>query len=398
MTMSIYKRLGIRTVINGNATLTRLGGSIMPPEVVAAMADASKHFVDIIELQKRVGEEIAKLTHNEAAYVSCGAAAALTLSTAACITGLDAAKREKLPLSLSSGRGGFQPHTLPPGRGGFQPHTMKNEVIVHRHGRVGYDFAVRQVGVTFVEIGNENGTSPDELESAITEKTAAVFYFANPSREHLWVSYEEAIAIAKRHDVPLIVDAAAQLPPPENLWRFTQMGADLALFSGGKGLCGPQSSGLIVGKQSLIDAIAFNGPPHPFIGRGMKVGKEEMIGLLAAVEWYVNQDHVQLQQSYEDQVTYYAGVFADIQGVTVHRSFPSEAGQPMPRTEIRFDEEHLGITRNEILQQLAEGEPAIDIAGAGANGVLINGQTLMPGEIEIIAQRLKEIVLSPRKL
>lgn len=372
MTMNIYERLGIRTVINGNATLTRLGGSIMPPEVVAAMADASKHFVDIIELQKRVGEEIAKLTHNEAAYVSCGAAAALTLSTAACITGLDPTKREKLPHLDAS---------------------MKSEVIVHRHGRVGYDFAVRQVGVTFVEIGDENGTTPDELEDAITEKTAAIFYFANPGREHLWVPYTEAIAIAKRHNVPLIVDAAAQLPPPENLWYFTQMGADLALFSGGKGLCGPQSSGLIVGNKSLIEAIAFNGPPHPFIGRGMKVGKEELVGLLAAVEWYLGQNHEELQQSYEDQVTYYNEVFADIQGVTVHRSFPSEAGQPMPRTEIRFDEAQLGITRNEILQQLAEGEPAIDIAGAGANGVLINGQTLMPGEIEIIAQRLKNIIL-----
>ena len=392
--MNIYKRLGIRTVINGNATLTRLGGSIMPPEVVAAMADAAKHFVDIIDLQKRVGEEIAKLTHNEAAYVSCGAAAGLTLSTAACITGLDAAKREKLPLSLSPPVGAVsnRTHAPSPGRDSFQPHTMKNEIIVHRHGRVGYDFAVRQVGVAFVEIGDENGTSAAELENAITEKTAAIFYFANPDREHLWVPYQEAIAIAKRHDVPLIVDAAAQLPPPENLWRFTEMGADLALFSGGKGLCGPQSSGLIVGKKSLIEAIAFNGPPHPFIGRGMKVGKEEMVGLLAAVEWYLNQDHEELQQSYEDQVTYYAEVFADTQGVTVHRSFPSEAGQPMPRTEIRFDEEHLGITRNEILQQLAEGEPAIDIAGAGANGVLINGQTLMPAEVEIIAQRLKEIL------
>ena len=390
--MNIYKRLGIRTVINGNATLTRLGGSIMPPEVVAAMADASKHFVDIIELQKRVGEEIAKLTHNEAAYVSCGAAAALTLSTAACITGLDATKRENLPLRPASGKGGFQPPRASSGRGGFQPPTMKSEVIVHRHGRVGYDFAVRQVGVNFVEIGDETGTTADELENAITEKTAAIFYFANPSREHLWVPYEEAISIAKKHDVPLIVDAAAQLPPPENLWRFTHKGADLVLFSGGKGLYGPQSSGLIVGTKPLIEAIAFNGPPHPFIGRGMKVGKEEMVGLLAAVEWYLNQDHAKLQQSYEDQVTYYAEVFKDIRGVTVHRSFPSEAGQPMPRTEIRFDAEQLGITRDEILAQLQTGDPAIDIAGAGANGVLINGQTLMPEEIEIIAQRLKEIL------
>ncbi len=369
--MSIYERLGIRTVINGNATLTRLGGSIMPPEVVAAMVDASKHFVDIIELQKRVGEELAKLTHNEAAYVSNGAAAALTLSTAACITGLDATKRAKLP---------------------HLDNTMKSEVIVHRHGRVGYDFAVQMVGVQFVEIGNENGTTPEELENAITDKTAAIFYFANPSREHLWVPYEKGIEIAKKHGVPLIVDAAAQLPPPENLWRFTHKGADLAMFSGGKGLCGPQSSGLIVGKKSLIDAIAFNGPPHPFIGRGMKVGKEEMVGLLAAVEWYLNQDHDQLMQSYEDQVMDFAEVFEDINGVTVYRSFPSEAGQPMPRTEIRFDAEQLGITRDQILRHLQNGEPSIDIAAAGAHGVLINGQTLMQGEVEIIAHKIKEIL------
>lgn len=369
--MSIYKRLGIRTVINANATLTRLGGSIMPTEVVEAMAEASKHFVDIIELQRRVGEEIAKLTQNEAAYVSNGAAAALTLSTAACITGLDSVKREKLP---------------------HLDNSMKNEVIVHRHGRVGYDFAVRQVGVTLVEIGNENGTTPEEFENAISDKTAAIFYFANPGREHLWVSYEKGIEIAKKHNVPLIVDAAAQLPPAENLWRFTQMGADLAMFSGGKGLCGPQSSGLVVGKKTLIDAIAFNGPPNPFIGRGMKVGKEEMVGLLAAIEWYLNQDHEKVMQSYEDQVTYYRDIFRDIRGISVYRSFPSEAGQPMPRTEIRFDSEQLGITRDEILQQLHSGAPAIDIASAGANGILVNGQTLLPGEVEIIANKIKEII------
>ena len=373
--MNVYDELGIRTIINGNATLTRLGGSIMPAEVVAAMIEASKHFVDIIALQKRVGEELARLTRNEAAYVSCGAAAALTLSTAACITGLDASKRERLPL----------------GSGERNLATMKSEVIVHRYGRVGYDFAVRQVGVTFVEIGDENGTSPDELESAITDRTAALFYFANPSREHLWVPYEEGIAIAKRHGVPVIVDAAAQLPPKENLWRFTEMGADVVMFSGGKGLCGPQSSGLIVGTQQLIDAIAFNGPPHPFIGRGMKVGKEEMVGLLAAVKWYLKHADT-FQQVYEEQVVYFAQEFADVPEVAVHRSFPSEAGQPMPRTEIRFDESRLGITRDAILRKLAEGEPSIDIAGAGANGVLINGQTLMPGEVEIIARRLKEIL------
>ena len=369
--MNIYEKLGIRKVINGNATLTRLGGSIMPPEVVEAMVEASRAFVDIVELQKRVGEEIAKLTHNEAAYVSCGAAAALTLSTAACITGLDSIKREKLP---------------------HLDETMKSEVIIHKHGRVGYDFAIRQVGVKLVEIGDENGTTPEELKAAINEKTAAIFYFANPGREWRWLSYEKGIEIAKKHGVPLIVDCAAQLPAPDNLWRFTQMGADLAMFSGGKGLNGPQSSGLTVGRKDLIEAMAFNGPPNPFIGRGMKVGKEEMVGLLAAVKRYVNLDHDKLMQSYEDGVVYFAEEFADVKGIEVRRSFPSEAGQPMPRTEIIFDEDRLGITRNQILQQLKDGEPSIDIAGSGQNGVLINGQTLMPGEEEIIARRLKEIL------
>jgi L-seryl-tRNA(Ser) seleniumtransferase len=368
--MGIYKKLGVRTVINGNATLTRLGGSIMPMEVIEAMVEASRAFVDIVELQKRVGEEIAKLTHNEAAYVSCGAAAALTLSTAACITGLDPVKREKLP---------------------HLDETMKGEVIVHKYGRVGYDFAVRQVGVKLVEIGGENGTKPEDLEAAINERTAAIFYFANPGRERLWLPYEKGIEIAKKHGVPVIVDAAAQLPPPENLWRFTQMGADLALFSGGKGLCGPQSSGLIVGRKELIEAIAFNGPPNPFIGRGMKVGKEEMVGQLAAVKWYLSLDHEKLMQSYEDQVVYFAEQFSGVAGVEVRRSFPSEAGQPMPRTEIIFDTERLGITRDSVLQQLRDGEPSIDIAGAGRNSVYINPQTLASGEEEMIARRLKEI-------
>ena len=344
---------------------------IMPIEVIEAMVEASRAFVDIIELQKRVGEEIAKLTHNEAAYVSCGAAAGLVLSTAACITGLDSVKREKLP---------------------HLDQTMKSEVIVHKYGRVGYDFAVRQVGVTMVEIGDEHGTAPEELEAAINEKTAAIFYFANPSQEWRWLPYEKGIEIAKKHGVPLIVDAAAQLPPAENLWRFTEMGADLAMFSGGKGLCGPQSSGLIVGRKDIIEAIAFDGPPHPFIGRGMKVGKEEMVGLLAAVKWYLSLDHEKLMQRYEDGVVHFAEQFSEVAGVEVRRNFPSEAGQPMPRTEIIFDEGQLGMTRDQILQQLRDGEPSIDIAEAEQNGVYINPQTLASGQEEIIAQRLKEIL------
>jgi uncharacterized pyridoxal phosphate-dependent enzyme len=366
----IYDELGVTKVINGAATLTKLGGSLIPPEVMAAMAEASQHFVDIDELHEKVGLRIAKWTHNEAAYVTCGAAAGLALSTAACITGLDPDKRAQLPYT----------------------DDLPNEVIVHKAGRVGYDFAIRQAGGKLIQIGTEQGASVEDLEQAINERTVAIFYFYNVSRMQGQVPLEQGIAIAKRHGIPLIVDAAAQLPPAENLWRFTQMGADLALFSGGKGLCGPQSSGLVVGRRDLIEACAFNACPRAFIGRPMKVGKEELVGLMAAIKWYLNLDHEKLMQTYENQVQAVIDAFADASHIEASRSFPSEAGQPMPRAEVIFDEEALGITRDAILEQLREGEPSIALSPAAKNGLYVNPQTLIPGQEQIIITRIKEIV------
>ena len=371
MGMDIYDKLGIKKVINGLATVTVLGGSTLPQVVSDTMAEAAKHFVPIDELQEKVGERIAELTRNEAAYVPCGAAAGLALSTAACITGLDAEKRARLPYTDG----------------------MKNEVIVHKSGRVGYDFAIRQAGGKLVEIGTGEGTSPEDMEEAINEKTAAIFYFYNITRMKTHVPLDKGVEIAKRRGVPLIVDAAAQLPPVENLWRFTEIGADLAIFSGGKGLRGPQSSGLVLGRKDLIEACAFNACPRAFIGRPMKVGKEEMVGLLAAVERYVNLDHDREMQTYEDQVQYVIDAFSDIPHISTGRNFPSEAGQPMPRAEVIFDEQNLGITRDEMLTQLREGEPAIALAGAGPNGVFVNPQTLEPGQEKIIVDRMREIIL-----
>ncbi len=374
--MDIYDELGVRKIINGSATLTALGGSLMPPEVLAAMAEAAQHFVEIDELQEKVGQKIATLTHNEAAYVSCGAAAGLVLSTAACMAGMDPEKRARLP--DTSG--------------------MKNEVIVHRCGRMGYDFAIRQTGARLVEIGDLEGAGPEEMEKAINERTAAIFYFYNVNLMKGQVPLEQGIAIAKRRGVPLIVDAAAQLPPVENLWRFTQMGADLALFSGGKGLCGPQSSGLILGRRDLIEACKFHACPRPFIGRPMKTGKEEIVGLLAAVRWYLGLDHTRLMESYESQVQEVVMAFRGDPCVVARRSFPSEAGQPMPRAEVILDEERLGITRDEVLRQLFHGEPAISLAPAGTNGIFINPQTLQPGQVNMIIDRLKAILSIPRKI
>jgi len=368
--MGIYDELGVRTVINGYATLTALGGSIMPPEVLAAMADAAQHFVDIDELQTKVGARIAEWTHNEAAYVSCGAAAGLVLGTAACIAGVDPDRRARLPYTDG----------------------MKNEVIVHRCGRVGYDFAVRQAGAKLVEIGTEEGTYEQDLEQAITDHTAAIIYFYNVTRMKGLVPLERGIEIARRRGVPVIVDAAAQIPPVENLWRFTHMGADLALFSGGKGLCGPQSSGLILGRKDLIEACAFNACPRAFIGRPMKVGKEEMVGLMVAVRRYLDLDHGKLMETYESQAQYVIDQFSGLPHTQARRDFPSEAGQPMPRAEITLDEAGLGTTRDQVLAQLRLGEPSIALAPAGQHGVYVNPQTLQPGQERIVVERLKEVL------
>ncbi len=369
--MDIYDELGVRKVINGLATVTVLGGSLMPPEVLAAMAEAAGHFVEIDELQAKVGQRIAEWTHNEAAYVTCGAAAGIVLSTAACMAGTDPDKRSHLPDDTAG---------------------MKNEVIVHRAGIVGYAQAIRHAGGRMVLVGSDEGATATEFEAAINERTAAIFYFYNVSRMKGQVPLEEGIAIAGRHGIPLIVDAAAQLPPVENLWRFTQMGADLALFSGGKGLCGPQSSGLVVGRQALIDAIAFHANPRMAIGRPMKVGKEEIIGLMAAVKRYLALDHAAIMQTWEDQVQVVIAAFDGVPYVNARRSFPSEAGQPMPRAEIIFDEAGLGLARDDILKRLRQDEPSIALAPAGATGVFVNPQTLQPGQERIICERLKRVI------
>jgi len=370
--MDIYDELGVRKVINGYATLTSLGGSIMPAEVVAAMAEASRYFVSIDELQEKAGRKIAEWTHNQAAYISCGAAAGIVLSTAACITGLDEDKRERLPFT----------------------NGMKNEIIVHRCAGEEYNFTVRQAGGKVVSIGSERGASLADLEGAINPMTAGILTYYKDQRMQGQVPLEQQIEVAKRYAVPMIVDAAAQLPPVENLWRFTEMGADLVIFSGGKGLCGPQSSGLVLGRRDLIEACAFNACPRTYIGRPMKVGKEEIAGLLAAVRRYLDLDHAQEIRTYEEQVAYILAAFAGdaCEHVTARRGFPSEAGQPMPRAELFLDEVELGISRDELLKRLYEGNPAVSLAPAGVNGIYINPQTLRPGEEKIVVDMIKEIL------
>jgi uncharacterized pyridoxal phosphate-dependent enzyme len=263
---SLYQALGVRPLINANATLTVLGGSLMPAVVQEAMAKAAQCYVDINELQEAVGKRIAELTHNEGALVVGGCAAGLTEVTAALMAGTDPERIHQLPDTTG----------------------MRNEMLIHRTHRNPYDQAVRTAGATFVEFGQESGTKPADLEAAITDRTVGVFYVVANWLRPGAMTLEETVAVSHRHGLPVVVDAAAQLPPVANLWRFTRdLGADVAVFSGGKNLNGPQATGLVVGRRSIVSATLRNGYPNHSVGRPMKIGKENIIGCLAAVEWYL---------------------------------------------------------------------------------------------------------------
>jgi uncharacterized pyridoxal phosphate-dependent enzyme len=370
--MDIYGKLGVRKVINAQGNLTKLGGSLMPPVVLEAMMEAARNFVDLNELQAKVGQRIAELTHNEAAYVSCGAAAGMAIVTAACIAGKDPSKIRQLP-NLEG---------------------LKTELIIHKSHRCKYDQAFKQVGVKLVEIGLANHTERWELEAAINERTVAVACIISGFTGRAELPLTEVIEVAHRTGVPVIVDAAAQLPPASNLWKFTtEMGADVAIFSGGKNLRGPQCSGLVLGRREIIEACALNANPNHSLGRSMKVGKEEMVGLLAAVEWFLSRDHEAWARACEEAVQYLIEEFSPLPHVTARRSFPNVAGQPLPRALLTFDEQALGLTRDEVVRQLREGEPSIAVLPAGEGRIYINPMALEEGEVELVAARLEEILL-----
>jgi uncharacterized pyridoxal phosphate-dependent enzyme len=371
-----YRALGMRPVINASATLTALGGSVMPPEVTAAMEGAARSHVDMHELHQAVGRELALLTRNEAAYVTCGCAAAIVHAVLACATGGDPAAICRMP----GGAG------------------LRTEVIMHRAHRIPYDRAVELAGGTIVEIGNVIQTFSWELEAAITGQTAAVLWVAGSHLpQQAALSLAETVAIARRRDVPVIVDAAAQLPPASNLWRFTvDLGADLALFSGGKALRGPQPSGLMLGKRELVEAARANGAPHQRLARPMKAGKEEIIGLLAAVRRYLSLDHDKLLRGWEDTVRGWAERLAPIPGITARRAFPNEAGQPTPRLHIEVNPRLAGQDAAEIVSRLWELDPRIAGLPSPPDAFYLTPDTLGKGEAEIVIDALVAVLTSHR--
>lgn len=373
--MNIYEELGVGTHINATASLTVLGGSLMPPEVLDAMRAAASAFVDIHELQNRIGAQIASLTRNEAAYVTSGCAAGLALATMASRT-----RGDLVAVARIADVGGPVERSIP------------HEVVMIHGQRMPYDLAVGLGGARIRTVGNPLQTFDWELEAALTPNTCAVIYVAGELYKGGMLPLEDVVRIAHAHDLPVIVDAAAQVPPVENLWRFTaDLGADLAVFSGGKEMRGPQSSGLIVGKREWIDAVTAVGPPNQRLGRAFKVGKEEMVGLYAAVRRFVHFDHQQWYRGQLRDCSELAEKLAAIPGVSASVDRKNRVGAEIPRVRIDLPP---AVPADRLVAMLRAGEPSIVIRSDESGAAHVGLDLLGEGQLDIVTARLLDAVRS----
>jgi L-seryl-tRNA(Ser) seleniumtransferase len=359
----VYEALGVKHVINATGTVTVLGGSLMPPEVVAAWISASRHFVDLIDLQNKVGERIAKLVGVEAALVTTGAAGALLLGTAAAVTRGDPKLVKRLPDTT----------------------RIKNEVILQKAHHSCYDNQLTDVGVKLIDV-----ETPADVKRAVGARTAIMF-FMNLSEADGRIGRAEWIELARRHQIPTLLDAAADVPPVERLSEYNRIGFDLVAFSGGKALRGPSNTGLLLGRKDLIEAAKANANPHcGTIGRMMKVSKEDMIALLAAVERYVRLDHQAEWREWERRIAVIEQSLRDIPTLRCERVVPPIANH-VPHLILSWDEKRVKMTRQRLTRELAKGDPPIQIgrvSGTGDKGVLISVFMLQEGEERVVADRL----------
>ncbi len=360
----VIKELGVRSFINAAGTFTALSGSLMPPEVMAAMQVASSKYVRLEDLHHAVGQRIAELLHCEAALVTAGCASALSLATAACVAGSDPARIRRIPDTTG----------------------MKNEVVVQKTHRVGYDHAIRNAGVRLIEVETR-----EEMEKAINERTAMLF-FLNASNPRGKIQYEEFIAIAKKHKVPTLNDAAADVPPVENLWKYTKMGFDLVAFSGGKGLRGPQSSGLLLGRKDLIEAAKLNNSPNSdALCRTNKVNKEEIVGMLVALELFLARDHAAVWRDWEGRCRRITEALKGFEDVRTEIHVPQIANA-VPHLHISWDTQRRRLSVAEMVKQLREGEPSIEVNPSSGRQLVIGVWMMEPGQDAIVGERIRAIL------
>ncbi len=373
-----YEKLGVTPFINAAGTYTVLSASTMPDEVQAAIALASLHPVNLLELQDAAGAYLAKRLKCEGALVTSGAAGALTVGTAACIT----LGYKNAILSIPTDMTG-----------------LKNEVIVQKAHRYDYDHALRNCGIRYVEV-----ETMDDYEKAFNDKTVMTHFFN--AAEGGKISREDWIRVGHKHGVPCFNDAAADVPPISNLWNYTQMGFDLVTFSGGKGLRGPQCSGLLLGRKDLIEAAKLNNSPFSnTVGRGMKVAKEEIVGLVAAVDWFLSQDDAAFQAEFQKRADLIAAKLQTLPTVKT-QTFVPEVANHVPHLLITYDQNRIKISAADVMHKMRAGTPCIELnpgtGGApasaglpgGPNTIIVGVWMLQPGEDTIVAERLYDVLLA----
>lgn len=384
---NVYSRLGVKTVINCRGTWTYLSGSLEFPEVHAAQADASKHFVNMVELQQAVGRRLAELTGAESGLITSGAAGAMATATAACIAGSDPKKIWQLPDTTG----------------------MKHEVIMVG-GRSAFDSAIRLTGAKLVLV-----QKPEEIANAINDNTAMIY------TTDLGDKLEREAAIARDHKVPLLLDDAAGIPPIDNIKLYAKMKLDLYTFSGGKGLRGPQCSGVLLGRKDLIDAGLRNSSPFEgAVCRAMKVGKEEVIGCLTAIETWLSLDSKKLYDEWHARVERIAKLVETVPGVKTEIYIPDD-GNRYPTLRVSWDQEAWGYSVSECVKAMHDGDPVIEVLSIDnpsmvsaveegsdkpkpnpkevkeKNHLEMVSMTIQPGEEMIVGQRLRSLLSAARK-
>ena len=365
---SIHQRLGVTPIINAAGSITRLGGSRTRPETLELMSQAARVMVNIDDLNRSAGKELARLTGAEAGFVCSGAAGGLVLQAAAVIAGNDPVKMRQLP----------------------NTDGLKNEIVIHTMHRFPYDQAYRAAGAHLVEFGDYLFAHPWQLEGAINERTAAVAYLVAPFSSNKVLPLERVCEIAHAHDVPVIVDAASMLPPRANLYRYLRDGADMVVYSGGKGIRGPQGSGILVGRADLIEAAAAQANPAQFLGRGMKVAKEEVIGLVASLAAFVEEDEAAEMEAYRAMVQPVVDALVELPGLRVTLEH-DRVNYLLPQAAIYFTDEWRGPSRDAVMAALEQGSPQIHLQTlAGPQELAVDPLNLTEAEVETVIRRLRE--------
>ena len=367
----MYARLDVKPIINAAGSVTRYGGTKTRPEVLEVMVEAAAVLVEMGELNEKAGEVIARLTGAEAGFVCSGAAGGLVLQAAACIAGKDPAKMHRLPDSQG----------------------MKNEIIIQNMHRFHYEQAYRAAGGKLIGIGHGKGCSAWELEGAINENTAAVAYLFAPFTSRRTLSLEEVCQIAHQHGVPVIVDGASTLPPRANLHSYLEGGADMVIFSGGKGVRGPQGTGILCGRKDLIEAASANAAPNQFLGRPMKVAKEEIVGLVTALELFVEEDEEAEMDRYRSIVQQVVDALAEVPGLEVSLEH-DPLDYLIPTAVMRFTAAWRGPIRDQVAEALQRGDPPVYLHQLGnPDELAVDPLNLEEDEAHMVINRLREELL-----